>query len=338
MQQGDDLRYTRQTILNEIGEDGQEKIGRTRALIIGCGALGSVIANHFTRAGVGKLKIVDRDTVELENLQRQILYDENDIGSPKAISARERLNRINSKIEVEAVVADLNPNSADSIFEDVDIVLDGTDNMETRYLINDICVNKKIPWIYGGAVATYGMTMNIVPEETACLTCAFPQMPKAGSLPTCDTVGVLNMVPSIIASIEATEALKIMINKEYSRDLIVYNVWNHDFQRIKIKRNMDCKTCAHHNYEYLNARRKEVTTVLCGRNSVQITAASGGRISLESLAERLKKIGDVKLGSVHLIFRTQDVQITVFSDGRSIVKGTDDETQAKSIYAKYIGN
>jgi adenylyltransferase/sulfurtransferase len=338
MTEKDNPRYARQRILTEIGEKGQIKLNEARALIVGCGALGSVIAEHLARAGLGGLRIVDRDTVEIENLQRQILYDERDIGNPKAISAEEKLSLINSEITIQGVVADLNPKTAPDIFADIDVVVDGTDNMQTRYLINDICVNRKIPWVYGGAVATYGMTMNIIPDETACLMCAFPQIPKAGSLPTCDTVGVLNTVPSIIASIEATEAMKIILGKKYSRDMIVYDVWNHNFQRIKLKRNLDCICCAHHEYEYLDTKTKETTTVLCGRNSVQVTPVIEGTVSLERLADRLKKIGDVKLGSVHLIFRTKDVEITVFSDGRGIVKGTDDQTLAKSIYAKYIGN
>jgi adenylyltransferase/sulfurtransferase len=211
MQEQHEGRYIRQVLLEEIGKDGQEKLNNSSALVVGCGALGSVIADHLARAGVGKIKILDRDIAELDNLQRQILFDENDVGSPKAAAAAEKLKRINSEIEIEAMVKDLNPSNAEKVIGDVDIVLDGTDNMETRYLINDVCVKKDIPWIYGGAVSTYGMSLNIVPQATACLVCAFPHMPKAGSLPTCDTVGVLNTVPSIIASIQTTEALKILL-------------------------------------------------------------------------------------------------------------------------------
>lgn len=330
-------RYARQTILNEIGEDGQKKLGETRALIVGCGALGSVTADHLARSGFGFIRIVDRDIVEIENLQRQILFNENDVGFPKAQAASEKLRKINSDIEVEGIVKDLNPRSIKQIVTDIDIILDGTDNMQTRYLINDVCIKKEIPWIYAGAVSTYGMTLNIVPKETPCLTCAFPFMPKAGSLPTCDTVGVLNTIPSIIASITVTEALKIILNKDYSKDLLVYDVWTHDFKLIKIKRNKECNTCGQLNFEYLNADKTEVTTVLCGRNSVQISPASEGEISLERLAERLKKTVEVKLSSVHLVFKTQDMEITIFKDGRGIVKGTDDTLKAKSLYAKYVG-
>jgi adenylyltransferase/sulfurtransferase len=331
-------RYSRQIILEQIGESGQKKLKDTNALVVGCGALGSVIADHLARAGIGKIRLVDRDIVEIENLQRQILYDENDLGTPKALAAKEKLKIVNSQIEIEEIVKDFSPNAAKDIVKDVQIVLDGTDNMQTRYLINDICVKEHIPWVYGGAVSTYGMSLNIVAGKSACLTCAFPYMPKAGSLPTCDTVGVLNTIPSIIASIQATEAIKIILDKNYSKDLLVYDVWNHDFKSIRIKRNSECLTCEQNKFAYLDAEKKESTTVLCGRNSVQVTPSSHGEVSLERLAKRLENAGEVKLSPVHLVFRTSDVQITVFSDGRGIVKGTDDEMQAKSIYARYIGN
>lgn len=331
-------RYNRQSILEEIGEKGQDILKKSSAIIIGCGALGNVIADHFTRAGIGRIRIVDRDVVELENLQRQILFDESDIGKPKAMAAQEKLKKINSEIEIEAMLKDFNPSNAEIILGDANIVLDGTDNMETRYLINDICVKKEVPWIYGGAVSTYGMSMNIVPKDTACLVCAFPNIPKAGSLPTCDTVGVLNTVPSIIASIQVTEALKILLGKVFKRDLIIYDVWNQDFQAIKLRRSTDCSCCSNQKYVYLNQEKVKITTKLCGSNSVQITPARETDVSLEHLAERLKKVGDVKLSPVHMIFETKGAKITLFSDGRAIVKGTDDETQAKSIYAKYIGN
>jgi adenylyltransferase/sulfurtransferase len=331
-------RYSRQIILEQIGESGQTLLGEKRVLVVGCGALGSVISDHLARAGVGYLRIIDRDIVDIENLQRQILYNEKDVGRPKAQAAAEKLKIVNSEIEIEGLVKDLTPKSAEGILEGVDIVLDGTDNLQTRYLINDVCVKNGIPWIYGGAVSTYGMSLNIVPKTTACLTCAFPFMPRVGSLPTCDTVGVINTVPSIIASIETTEALKIILGKDYSKDLIVYDVWSHDFKRIKIKRNKDCECCQKENFRFLNAKRSEVTTVLCGRDSVQVTPNVEGKVSLDRLAERLRKSGDVKQSPLHLIFRTDEIDITIFSDGRAIIKGTEDETMAKSIYSKYIGN
>jgi adenylyltransferase/sulfurtransferase len=330
-------RYARQTILNEIGEDGQIKLRNTHALVIGCGALGCVISDHLTRSGIGTISIVDRDIVEIENLQRQVLFNESDIGTPKATSASEKLMKVNSDVSVKGIVKDFNSKNAEKITEDVNIILDGTDNMQTRYLINDIGIKKNIPWIYGGAVSTYGMTMNIVPTVTACFACAFPLIPKAGSLPTCDTVGVLNTIPSIIASIQSTEAIKILLGKNYLKDLLIIDVWNHDYKRIKINRNQECTCCQTRNFDYLDAKKTEATTVLCGSNSVQITPSTEGEVSLERLASRLEKTGTVMLSSVHLVFKSPDVEITVFKDGRGIVKGTDDELMAKSIYAKYIG-
>jgi molybdopterin/thiamine biosynthesis adenylyltransferase len=331
-------RYTRQTILDEIGEEGQKMLRKSSIIIVGCGALGSIIAQHLARAGIGRITIVDRDIIELENLQRQILFDERDIGRPKAMAAVEKLRKINSDLEFEAIVKDLNPSNAEKILENANIVLDGTDNMETRYLINDVCIKNKIPWVYGGAVSTYGMSMNIVPQKTSCLVCAFPYIPRAGSLPTCDTVGVLNTVPSIIGSIQATEALKILLKKNFNNELIVYDVWSHDFQLIKLQRNEDCKCCVDHTFEYLSAEKAESTTIICGSNSVQITPGTETKVSLQDLAERLKNVGEVKLSPVHLIFETKDATIHVFQDGRAIVKGTENESLAKSIYAKYIGN
>jgi adenylyltransferase/sulfurtransferase len=331
-------RYSRQTILEEIGKKGQELLGNSHVAVVGCGALGSVICDHLARAGVGKIDIIDRDVVELENLQRQILFDENDIGAPKAISAKEKLGKINTSIDIQGIVRDLNPTNIEKIIKDVDIVLDGTDNMETRYLINDTCVKNNIPWIYGGAVSTYGMSMNIIPNVTACLACAFPHLPKSGTLPTCDTVGVLNTIPSIIASIQTTEALKILLKKDFNTNLVIYDVWRNDFQSIKIKQSSECECCKKHNFEYLSAQKVEAVAVLCGRDSVQISPPSENEISLQNLAERLKNVGEVKVGTAHLSFKTEELIISIFRDGRAIIKGTDDKTLAKSIYAKYIGN
>ena len=331
-------RYARQVILKEIGNEGQKILKDSSVLVVGCGALGSAAGDHLARAGIGRISILDRDVVEIENLQRQILFDEDDIGTPKALTAQEKLKKINTELEFEGIVEDLNPSNAESLMGNVDLVIDGTDNMETRYLINDVCVKRKIPWIYGGAVSTYGMSMNIVPGKTACLVCAFPSIPRAGSLPTCDTVGVLNTVPSIIASIQTSEAMKILLSKKFSRELLIYNVWTHDFQLIKIKRNTDCTCCAGKVFDYLASEKGKGTSVLCGRDSVQIMPAVSTEISLESLAERLKNVGDVKLSPVHLTFKGDEVVISVFKDGRAIVKGTDDETLARSLYAKYIGN
>jgi adenylyltransferase/sulfurtransferase len=331
------LRYSRQTILPEIGIEGQKRLGDTRCLVVGCGALGSMSSEHLVRAGVGHITIIDRDIVELENLQRQILFSESDIGITKATAAQEHLKAINSTIEIEGLVQDLNPRNASSIIQDMDVVVDGTDNMETRYLINDVCVKEKIPWVYGGAVSTYGMSMNVIPEDTACLICAFPHLPKPGSLPTCDTVGVVNTIPSIVASIQATEALKILLKRDFSRHLLIFDVWSHDFEQIKITRKDDCPCCVKRNFNHMDTDQMDLVTTLCGRNAVQISPVGASEISLEQLAERLEKVGRVELGPVHLMFQGEGVEISVFSDGRAIVKGTDNISTAKSLYAKYIG-
>ena len=331
------LRYSRQTILPEIGIEGQKRLGDARCLVVGCGALGSMSSEHLARAGVGHITIIDRDIVELENLQRQILFSEADIGKTKATAAQEHLKAINSKIEVEGLVEDLNPRNAGSIIQGMDVVVDGTDNMETRYLINDVCVKEKIPWVYGGAVSTYGMSMNIIPEDTACLICAFPHIPKPGSLPTCDTVGVVNTIPCIVASIQATEALKILLERDYSGHLLIFDVWSHDFEHIRIARKHDCPCCVKRTFDHLDTEQMDLVTTLCGRNAVQISPVRGDDISLEQLAERLQKVGRVELSPVHLMFEGDGVAISVFSDGRAIVKGTDDISTAKSLYAKYIG-
>lgn len=330
-------RYSRQVLLPEIGQEGQERLGGLSATVVGCGALGSMSSQHLARAGVGRITIIDRDIVEIENLQRQILFSEEDTGKPKAAAAQAHLAAINSEIRVEGLVEDLNPRNASEMIKGAHVVVDGTDNMETRYLINDVCVKENIPWVYGGAVSTYGMSMNIVPETTACLICAFPHIPKPGSLPTCDTVGVLNTIPGIIASIQATEALKILLERNYSRHLVIFDVWNHDFERIKIARKQNCTCCVEHDFRYMDARNMDLLTTLCGRNAVQFSPAGGTGISLPQLAERLEKVGTVELASSHLLFKCEDVAISVFADGRAIVKGTDDISTAKSLYAKYIG-
>jgi len=234
-------RYSRQVILENIGEDGQAKLLKSSVAIVGCGALGTIAANNLARAGVGKLIIIDRDFVELNNLQRQMLFDENDVGTPKAVAAAEKINAINSEIEVNPVIKDLNYTNVEELIGNVDLVIDGTDNIQTRMLVNDLCVKNDIPWIYTGAIGTSGMSMNILPGK-ACIRCLYPGVPKAGSLPTCDTMGVLNTITVIMGSIETTEAIKILLGfyddeKSSNSNLIVYDTWNHSFDSIKVKKN-----------------------------------------------------------------------------------------------------
>ena len=334
-------RYSRQVILPNIGEEGQKTLLKSRVAIIGCGALGTVVANNLVRAGVGKISIIDRDFVELNNLQRQILFDEDDMGIPKAVTAAEKLKRMNSDVEIEAMVKDLNHMNAEKIMSGVDLVLDGTDNMQTRFLINDVCVKSKIPWIYTAAVGTYGMMMTIVPGKTPCFRCFLPDVPEPGSLPTCDTAGVLNTIPVIIASIESTEAIKILLKENITTNaesnLIFYDVWSNTFEKIAVMRDKRCRCCDEHKFDFLNAEKKEIITSLCGRNAIQITPAKSADISFKSLAERLKRSGEVRFNNFILVFKERDKEISLFKDGRAIIKGTDDEKTARSLYARYIG-
>jgi adenylyltransferase/sulfurtransferase len=328
-------------ILPNIGEEGQKTLLKSKIIIIGCGALGTVVANNLVRAGVGKISIIDRDFVELNNLQRQILFDEDDIGIPKAVAAAKKLKRVNSDVEIKAMVKDLNHMNAEKIVSGVDLVLDGTDNMQTRFLINDTCVKSKIPWIYTAAVGTYGMTMTIVPGRTPCFRCILPDVPEPGSLPTCDTAGVLNTIPAIIASIESTEAIKILLKEKMTTnaesDLIFYDVWSNTFEKVTKMRNKRCRCCVEHKFDFLNAVKEEIITSLCGRNAIQITPVKSAAISFKSLAERLKRLGEVRFNNFILVFKEGDKEISLFKDGRAIIKGTDDEKMARSLYARFVG-
>lgn len=330
-------RYSRQIILDEIGEEGQEKLMKSSAIIVGCGALGSVIANNLARSGIGNIQIVDRDLVEVNNLQRQTLFDENDIDRPKAIVGAEKLAMVNSDITIKAVVEDLNHTNIEKIIETCDVVIDGTDNMETRFLLNDACVKNGIPWIYGGAIETQGMSMNIIPGKTPCLRCIVSDLPGAGSLPTCDTVGVLNTIPAVIASIECTEALKILLGKPASKELLIYDIWKHEFQAIKVKKNDKCECCANHNFEFLNGEKKELLTSLCGSNAIQITPYRKEGLPFEKLAQNLRKVGSVHVTEFLIKFEAGQHKLIIFRNGRTIIYGTTDEKIARSLYAKYIG-
>ncbi|MGZ7047802.1 MAG: ThiF family adenylyltransferase [Methanobacterium sp.] len=334
-------RYSRQTILSNIGEEGQKKLTQSHVLIVGCGALGTVAANNLARAGIGKISIIDRDFVELNNLQRQMLFDENDVGGPKAIAAARKLKLINSDIEVEPIVKDLNHTNVEEIIKKTDLVLDGTDNIQTRMLINDVCVKEKIPWIYTGAIGASGMTMNILPDS-ACIRCLYPSIPKPGSLPTCDTMGVLNSITVIMGSMASTETLKILLGEvkpenEHDSSLIVYDGWNNSFENIVVRKNEECACCVNKNFEYLNSEDREVITSLCGRNAIQITPANAKEINLWELASKLEHLGRVKCADFIMLFKTDLHEISVFKDGRAIIKGTNDENVARSIYARFIG-
>jgi molybdopterin/thiamine biosynthesis adenylyltransferase len=336
-------RYSRQTLFRPIGKLGQEQLLSSKVTIIGCGALGTVLANNLCRAGVGHLTIADRDYVDLSNLQRQILFDEDDVSRhlPKAIAARERLHHINSDVHVEALVEDINADGIEELVASSDLLLDATDNFETRYLLNDVCVKANRPWIYSGVVASYGVTMNIIPNDTPCLRCIFPDLPTPGTSATCDTAGVLNGIVGAITGIASTEALKILLKSDkISRDLLWLDLWENTSERLALPRHPDCPTCAHHQYDFLETLSGSKTTSLCGHNAVQVrptTLSSTQKIDFPSLAARLKPLGKVQYNEFLLRFFIENYELTVFPDARSIIKGTDNEQEARSIYARYIG-
>jgi adenylyltransferase/sulfurtransferase len=337
-----DERYSRQILFPPIGKSGQEKLSNSRVLIVGCGALGCSHAETLTRAGIGFLRIVDRDFVEFSNLQRQTLFSETDSKEklPKAIAAKVRLAEINSEIEIEPIVAEVNYSNIENLIKDCDLILDGTDNFQTRYLINDACVKLHKNWIYGAAVSSYGATMTIIPNETPCLRCIFEEMPGAGSSPTCDTAGVIQPIISTISAVQTTEALKILVGKTESlhKSLMQFDVWQNDWRKIKLgKPNADCTTCGQRNFEFLDAESQEFSAVLCGRDAVQIAPPNQTQIDLENLAEKLKNLGEVKQNQYLVRFISGEFELTVFRDARAIIRGTDDVSIARSLYAKFVG-
>lgn len=335
-------RYLRQTIFPGIGQAGQQKLLAARVVIIGCGATGTVIANHLARAGVGHLTIVDRDFIELNNLQRQLLFDEQDLAEnlPKAAAAERKLRAINSDIEVRGLVADANPENIETLIEGATLVVDGTDNFETRYILNDACLKHDIPWIYTGAVSTYGMSQTIIPGETACLRCLFEDIPSPGASATCDTAGVVGPVVGAIASVSATEAIKLIVGQgELNRGIIHLDLWYNSFERFDNKGpRANCPACQQHNYEFLNQEKGGQAVSLCGRNAIQIRQPGRHKLPLSELAGRLSEVAEVTARNDFLVrFIVDAYEITLFADARAIIKGTEDESVARGLYAKYVG-
>ena len=337
-------RYARQVQYPHLGAEGQRRLLASRVLICGCGALGTVLANTLARAGVGHLRIVDRDFIELNNLQRQVLFDEEDIAAalPKAVAAAEKLRKINSAIEIEAVVADVDHTNIESLCADVDMILDGTDNFETRFLVNDVAVKHGIPWVYGGCLGADGQTITILPGETPCLRCVIPEPPPPGESPTCDTAGILAPIINVIASLEANEALKILSGHRdaVSRAWTIIGLWDNTVRQVDIsaqRREGECPACGRGEFPWLEGHRGSHTAVLCGRNAVQLTFPKREPLSLEALAEKLDPVGRVTQNGFLLRLSVDGYQLTVFPDGRAIIGGTDDIATAKTVYARYIG-
>jgi adenylyltransferase/sulfurtransferase len=336
-------RYSRQVLLPGIGKDGQEKLLNSRVLLVGCGALGAAQAEILARAGVGKLRIVDRDFVEFSNLQRQTLFSERDAKErlPKAVAAKKRIAEINSEIEVEEIVADVNYSNVENLIKDCDLILDGTDNFQTRYLVNDACVKHNKIWVYGAAVSSYGVTMTIQPTKTPCLRCIFEEMPPAGSAATCDTAGVIQPIISVVTATQTAEALKILTENfdKLHGSLMQFDVWQNEWRKIKLgKPSADCPACGQQKFDSLEAENSDFEAVLCGRNAVQIAPPSSVEIDLESLAKRLESATDLKKNEYLLRFSINEFEITVFRDARAIIRGTDDVSIARSLYSRFIGS
>jgi len=335
-------RYSRQRLFAPVGTAGQERIAASHVALVGCGALGTHVAQHLARAGVGRLRICDRDFVELDNLQRQVLFDEDDVKAnlPKAAAAAAKLARINSAITVEPRVVDVNPGNVESLIQDVDLVLDGTDNFETRFLLNDACVKRGKPWVYAGCVGSYGMVLAVVPGETACFRCVIGEMPAPGSSPTCDTAGVLGPAVGVVASLQAAEAIKLLTGHRdaLAPGLVTLDVWSNSQQTFKAARDPSCPTCGQKRFDFLEGRAAGAATSLCGRNAVQVVPPPGASLDLADLEQKLLKVGAVSRNEYLVKFIIEDVEVTLFPDGRAIVKGTDDLVRARALYARYVGS
>jgi len=335
-----DDRYSRQILFRGIGAEGQRKLTTARVAIVGCGATGSALAGLLARAGVGTLRIIDRDYVEPSNLQRQSLFDEHDAAEshPKAIAAARKIAAFNSQIVVEPKVEDLIPANIEALLEGMSLILDGTDNFETRYLINDYAVDRSLPWVYSAAVGSYAVTLNVLPGETACLACIFPDSPR-GMVETCETSGILNSAVNLVASIAATEALKFLIGSlpQLRRTLLSFDLWTNEHAEISAaKPRSGCRACGERDFIHLSGEGRPHIT-LCGRNSVQIHERQRP-IDFAELDRRLQPHGTVRHNDFVLKFWHEPYEMTLFPDGRAIIKGTTDTAVARSLYARYVGS
>jgi molybdopterin/thiamine biosynthesis adenylyltransferase len=333
-------RYSRQELFAGIGREGQERIRRSRVLVVGCGALGSAVAETMVRAGVASLTVADRDLVEASNLQRQSLFDEEDaaLARPKAAAAEARLRRINSEVAVRGLVADVDAALAARLVGEADLVLDGTDNFETRYVLNDVCLRARVPWVYAACVAAHGAALAVLPGKTPCLRCVLGERPAAGTGETCDTAGVVAPVVQVVAGIQAAEALKILAGREEALvgGLVTIDAWVGAFDVARLEgRPPWCPSCTAGRFDYAEAKHSPVA-VLCGRDAVQV-GGDGVAVDVPALARRLRAAGEV-VANAHLVrFRAPDAEIVVFADGRAIVKGTADPARARAVLARYVG-
>ena len=330
-------RYARQSVFNKIGKEGQQRLLQSKVVILGVGALGTVSASTLCRAGIGHIRMVDRDYVELTNLQRQVLFNEEDAKErvPKAIAASKHLSAVNSSIILEPVVSDVNPGNIENLIKDADLVLDATDNFEIRLLINEACHKLTIPWIYGGALGSQGMTLNIL-GDGPCLACYIGDAPAPGQ--TCSTFGVLSTATGIIASIQSTEAIKFFVKPEDTRKgLFFMDLWESSFKTMDLPKNDDCPVCVHKKYNRLDAGSGAYTTSICGTDSIQVVPPSTLNVDFAALAQNLKDVGNVRHSAYTLTFTDDKYEIVLFKDGRAMIKNALDENNAKSIYQEYIG-
>lgn len=336
-------RYQRQIIFSELGVEGQRKLLAARVAVVGVGATGSTIANWLARAGVGYIRLIDRDFVEYHNLHRQALYDEEDVrsGLPKAVAAARKLQRVNSEITVEPVVADFNPDNALELTEDIDLIMDGSDNFFTRYLINDVSLYKNIPWVYTGAIAAYGSSATFIPHKGPCFRCIFETVPAPGTGETCETLGVLGPVVGVIASFSAGEGMKVLTGMGVlNRGLVYFDMMANTWDVVEVEARPECPACGQGKYEFLHAEAGTWATRLCGSNSVQILTRGRHRIDLYALAEKLRSnadVRDVRVNEYMLRFQVDGYEITVFPDARALIRGTGDVDLAKSLYARFVG-
>jgi molybdopterin-synthase adenylyltransferase len=334
-------RYARQTVLGMIGSSGQQALARSTVVVVGCGALGSAQAELLARAGVGRLILVDRDVLELHNLQRQLLFDERDVRErmPKAAAAARRLTSVNSEITIEALVTDVTATSVVDLLQPADLVIDGTDNFETRYVLNDAAIQAGKPWVYGGVLGTEGTVMAVRPGQGPCLRCLLPDPPDAHQLPTCETQGVLNTAVVWVAALQVTEALKLLVKDPAAEfKLHALDVWRGAVQVVVVKRNEACVCCVQRRFEFLSGERGSSSTVFCGRNAVQVTPESRVAPDFDRLRQRLAPLGSVTVTGLVLEFSVGDHRLVVFPDGRVLVMGTTDTAEARGLVAKYIGS
>jgi len=335
-------RYSRQILFEGIGKQGQKKLGKSSAVLVGCGALGTVTAELLTRAGIGSLKLIDRDFVEESNLQRQSLFTEEDAkqGLPKAAAAQKALQSINSQVEVQGLILDVTWENIGSLCEGHGVIIDGTDNFETRFLINDLSVSLGLPWIYGACVGSYGLAFSFQPNATPCLQCLFEDPPPTGETETCDTVGIISPVVHVISAYQVTQAMKILTDQTPDRSILQVDLWTGLCQRLSVQkaRSQSCDCCKNRNFRFLQGQEQTRMTRLCGRNAVQVSPRRRSHPDFQQISSRLGKTAQIERNEYLMRIRVDGFEIALFADGRSIIRGTDDCSKARAVYAKYVGN